>query len=119
MIDRIKTAIYKPFMPLCEKWYGCYLVHLVGFGLVGLLALIEPFMGWFPRTSLINVMMFAIFCSIVWEMFWHLMSILGLTKSSSYFNYKDVIAGGLGGLLFGTLAYLILSDLPFYVPLGG
>ncbi len=103
-LRKIKELIYKPFSPVLKLPHGDKIIHFVVFGLLGFGAL------WLPRDSVMSIAMFAAFLGIIWEMFWHFFGL-------SLFCWKDVLAGWLGGLFFGTIYYFIVSDLAYYIPL--
>jgi len=100
------------FSPILSIKYGDKILHFIGFGLLGLLSLMEPFLGWFPRTSVVNIAMFSTFLGIIWEMWWQL-------KGKSILDKWDVLADLLGGLFFGLLYYFFVGGILLYVPLGG
>jgi len=104
-MEKIYTKLAEIFAPILSLKYGDKILHYVGFGMAGLLSL-TPWLD-IPRESVITIAMFSVFLGVIWEMIWRLYG--------KEFSFLDVVADGLGGLTFGTLYYLIIGGIPFYI----
>ncbi len=103
-MNNIYNYLAEVFKPILDIPYGDKLIHFVFFGLIGLVALS------LPRESAVSIAMFSAFAGIIWEMIWHFVG-------RSVFDWKDVLADFAGGLVTGSIAYLYIDKLRFYIPL--